>query len=193
MIVEKVSKTRAVYVIGTTLHVHPLHLCKKDELKFILLAPHLHLVNEVRIHNFHIDFFLTVRRLHVRITPTYWRIVQFILPYINRGPWVEHEGKRERAVRITFDDFLQLAVKAWRAGEPYANLIFDIPKYEIGLISSYTNLPKVHVGLSVFTRGHSSKSDMEVEIVHDTLHNTAEDDDEIVMAFGFPFFPIGHP
>ena len=71
MIVEKVPETRAVYVIGTTLYVHPLHLCKKDKLKFILLATHLHLVNEVRIHNFHIDFFLTAKRFHVRITLAY--------------------------------------------------------------------------------------------------------------------------
>ena len=51
----------------------------------------------------------------------------------------------------------------------------------------------MHVGLGVFVRGYSSELDMEVEIVHDTLHNAGEDDDEIVMAFGFPFFPFGHP
>ena len=68
---EKVSETKVVYVIGTTLHVHALHLRKKDELNFILLAMHLRLVNEVRIHNFHIDHFLTARRVHVRITLAY--------------------------------------------------------------------------------------------------------------------------
>ena len=70
-IVEKISKTKAVYVTGTTLHVHALHLHKKDELKFILLATYLHLVDEVRIHNFHIYHFLTFKRAHVRITPPY--------------------------------------------------------------------------------------------------------------------------
>ena len=147
----------------------------------------------MRIHNFHIDRFLTAKRVHVRITPAYWRTVKFFLPYINRGPWVEHEWKRERAIKVTFDDVLQLAIEAWRAGEPYSDLIYDIPEYETDLISSYTNLPNVHVGLSVFGRGYSSEADMEVEIVHNTLHNAAEDDDEIVMAFSFPFFPIGHP
>ena len=96
-------------------------------------------------------------------------------------------------MRITFDDFLQPAVKAWRAGEPFANLIFHILEYKIDLISSCTILPNVHVGLGALVRGYSSESDMEVEIVHDTLHNAAKDDDEIVMAFGFPFFPVGHP
>ena len=129
----------------------------------------------------------------MHITPSRWEAVKFVLPYINQGPWVENEGKRERAVRITFDDFVQLAVKAWRAGEPFANLIFDIPEYETDLITSYTILPNVHVGLGALVRGYSSKSDMEVEIVHDTLHNAAKDDDKIVMAFGFPFFPVGHP
>ena len=119
--------------------------------------------------------------------------MRFVLPYINRGPWVEHEGKRERAVKITFDDFLQPAIEAWRAGEPYADLIYDILEYKMDLISSYTNLPRVHLGLSIFARGYSSELDLEVDIVHDTLHSSAEEDDEIVMAFGFPFFPIGHP
>ena len=96
-------------------------------------------------------------------------------------------------MRITFDDFLQPVVKAWRAGKPSANLIFDIPEYDIELILGYTILPNVHVGLGALVRGYSSESDMEVEIVHDTLHNAAKDDDEIVMAFGFPFFPVGHP
>ena len=93
-IVEKIFDTKAVYVIGTTLHVHVLHLCKKDKLNFILLATHLFLVDEVRIHNFHLNFFLTARREHVRITPAYWRTVEFVLPYIKRGPWVKHKGKR---------------------------------------------------------------------------------------------------
>ena len=92
-----------------------------------------------------------------------------------------------------FGDFLQPTVKVWRAGEPYAVLIYDILEYKTDLILSYTNLPKVHLGLSVFTRGYSSELDMEVKIMHNTLHSSAEEDDEIVMAFGFPFFPIGHP
>ena len=75
-------------------------------MNFISLATHLHLVNEVRIHAFQVDFYLTARRFHTRIIPSRSEAVQFVLPYINRGPWVEKEGKRERAIKITFDDFL---------------------------------------------------------------------------------------
>ena len=119
-VIEKVSETKAVYVIGTTLHVHVLHLCKKDECNFIQLATHLGLVNEVRIHNFHLHHYLTARKVHIRISPSHWETIQFVLPFINRGPWVERDGKRERAIKITFDDFLQPAVEVRRAGKPYA-------------------------------------------------------------------------
>ena len=74
-----VFETKIVYVIGTTLHVHVLQLHRKDGVNFILLATHLRLVNEVRIHNFHINHFLTARRVHVRIVLAYWRTVKFIL------------------------------------------------------------------------------------------------------------------
>ena len=110
-----------------------------------MLATHLRLVDEVRIHNFHINFFLNARREHVHITPAYWRMVKFGLPYINRGPWVDHKKKRERAVRITFDDFLRAAMEAWRAGEPYAQLIYNIPEYEIDLITTYTSHPRMRI------------------------------------------------
>ena len=86
--------------------MHTLHIRKKDKLNFISLATHLHLVNEVRIHAFQVDFYLTARRFHTRIVPSRWEAVQFVLPYINRGQWVENKGKREREIKITFDDFL---------------------------------------------------------------------------------------
>ena len=69
IIIEKVFETKAVYLVGTTLHVHVLQLHKKDELNLILLATHLCLVDEVIMHIFHIDHFLTTRRVHVRIVP----------------------------------------------------------------------------------------------------------------------------
>ena len=112
IIVEKFYETKAVYIIGTTLHVHLLHLRKRDELNLISLTTHFRLANEVRIHSFEISHFYSARREHICITPSRWEAVEFVLPYINTGPWVEHEGKRERAMRITFDDFLQPAVKA---------------------------------------------------------------------------------
>ena len=94
----------------------------------------------------------------MRITQSYWRTVEFVLPYIKRGPWVEREGKRERAVRITFDDFIRPAVEAWKAELPYAQLICNIPEYETDLISTYTNLPHVHLGMSAFVRGDTHLS-----------------------------------
>ena len=41
IVIDKISSTKAVYVIGTTLHVHVLDLKKKDELNLIALATHL--------------------------------------------------------------------------------------------------------------------------------------------------------
>ena len=99
-------------IIGTTLHVNVIRLQERNELNLILLATSLRVVNEVRIHNFQINFYLTARKQHIRLTKAHWRVVGFFLPYVNQGPWVESEGKRERAVRITFDEFLCLAVQA---------------------------------------------------------------------------------
>ena len=101
-----------MYIIGTTLHVHLLNLRKRDELNLISLTTHFRLVNEVRIHCFEICCYYSARREHIRITPSRWEVVEFVLPYINRGPWVECEGKRERAVQVTFDNYLKLVIKA---------------------------------------------------------------------------------
>ena len=111
-VVERKAATKAVYIIGRTLHIHVLHLRKRDELNFILLATSLRVVTEVWIHNFEIHFFLTWRREHVCLTQGHWSTVEFVLPYINRGPWVEEEGKRVRAVNITFDDFMRPTIEA---------------------------------------------------------------------------------
>ena len=51
----------------------------------------------------------------------------------------------------------------------------------------------MHVGIGALVKGYSFKSDMEVEIVHDNLHNSHDDDDEIMRVLGYPFFPVGHP
>lgn len=174
-------------MIGTTLHVHILHLCKKDKLNFILLATYLHLVDEVRIHNLQTNHYYTYRRAHVRITQAHWKTVEFVLPYINRGPWVECGGKRERAIRITFNDFLRPAIEVWRAGLPYAKLICSIPKYEIDLISTYTNLPHVHLGMSAFVKGYSNESDIAVDVENNDYE--FKEDDEILMFFGYPDLP----
>lgn len=189
-VIEKIAETKAIYIIGTTLHVHVLELHWKDELNLISLATQFHIVDEVRIHNFHLNFYLMSRRVHVRIVPAYWRTVHFIFPYINRGPWVEKEGKKERAMKITFDEFLKPAVEAWKAGLPYRHLVLDIPEHETDLISTYINLPWVHASVSPFVVGYSLESDHEVDVVNDALDDDSDEDGEIMMILGYPFFPL---
>ena len=125
-ILGKISETRAVRIVGTTLHVNLIRLWEKNELNLILLATSLQVVSEVRIHNFQVNYYLTARRLHVRLTQAHWRTFGFVLPYINLGPWLESEGKKKRAIRITFGEFLRPAVEAWKAGLPYVGLIFRL-------------------------------------------------------------------
>ena len=189
-VIERLPETNAVYIIGTTLHVHPIRLRFKDELNLILLATQFRVINEVRIHNIHLNFFITARRAHVRINQTYWRTVEWVLLYVVRGPWVEKDSKKERAVRVTFDEVLKPAVTAWKVGLPYEHLVFDIPEYEIDLISTWTNLPSVHLHISPFVVGWSSDSDQEVDVVNDTLDKSEEEGDEILMALGYPFFAL---
>ena len=103
---------------------------------------------------------------------------------------MERDSKRERAVRITFDEVLKPAVEAWKAGLPYHRLVFDIPEYEIDLILSWTNLPTVHARISPFVVGWSSESDREVDVVNDSLSDSEDESDEILMVLGYPFFPF---
>ena len=95
--------------------------------------------------------------------------MEFVLPYINRGPWVECEGKRERAVQITFDNYLKPTIKAWRASKPYTQLVFDLLEYETNLITHYFMIPELHAGLGLLVRGYSSESEGEVDVVNDTM------------------------
>ena len=85
LIIEKISDIKAVYIIGTTLHLHVLQLKKKDELNLIALATHLRIVDEGRIHNFHLTFYLTRNKEHVSFTQAYWETIPFVLPYTH---WV---------------------------------------------------------------------------------------------------------
>ena len=89
------------------------------------------------------------------------------MPYVNLGPWLESEGKRERAVRITFDEFLRPAVEAWRAGLPYTELIFRVSQNEIEPITGSKKLTHIHANLSAWERGYSLESDLEVDLEND--------------------------
>ena len=111
------------------------------------------------------------------------------MPYIDLGPWVERDGKEERAIKITFDDILQPEIEVRRARKPYAPLTYDLLERKADLISTYHNLLDVHLGLSVFTWGYSSESSLEVDIEHNNEDDN-ESDDEIMMVLGYPFFPI---
>lgn len=188
IVIEKTSETPAVYIIGTTLHVHVLKLRKKDEVNLILLATQFQLVDEVRIHSFHLHHYISPRKTHVRITPSHWETVRFVLPYINRGPLVERNGKKERAVRITFDEFLRPAIEARRAGKPYDKLIQDIPEYETDLISTYHKLPYLQRRLTIFASNYSSESEQEVDLEYEEDEERNEAGDEIMMILGYPFF-----
>ena len=61
-ILGKISETHAVRIIGTTLHVNVIRLWEKDELNLILLVTSLRVVDQVKIHNFQINFYLTACR-----------------------------------------------------------------------------------------------------------------------------------
>ena len=104
---------------------------------------------------------------------------------------MEREGKRERAVEITFDDYLQPAIKACRVGKPYAQLFFDLPEYESNLITTYSSIPELHLGLNLLVRGYPSDSEGEVDIVNDTMQEFHEGD-EIMMVLGYPYLSFEH-
>lgn len=187
IVIEKVLKSGCAYVIGQTLHVNVLQLRSRNELNFILLITYFGLVDEVRIHNFHFYYFLTSRRLHVCIKDAPWITVKYILPFINRGPWVLRDGKIERAIRITFDDFLKPVVEAWRVGQPYTDIFFKILEYEVDLISTYVNLSWVHRGVGTFVEGYSSESEEEVDYAFDTLSAESDEECDIMTICGYPF------
>ena len=186
-IVGKISETRAVKIQGTVLHINLIRLREKNELNLILLATGLRVVSEVRIHNHQVAYFLTARRLHVRITQAHWRAFGFVLPYIILGPWVESEGERRRAIKITFDEFLRPAIEAWRAGIPYAGIIFHLLESELEPIVEGIRLSHIHANLRGDEQGYSSESDREVDLENDELE--FRQDDEILTFFGQPYIP----
>ena len=98
------------------------------------------------------------------------------------------ESKRERAVKITFDEFLKPVIEEWRNGRPYAHLVYDISEYETDLISTYSNLWWVHRGVSTFAEGYSSDSEIEVDYVHGGLYSDSEEEYDIMQVNGDPFF-----
>ena len=71
IVIRKLAETRAVYIVGTILHIHTLRLCTKDKVNLILLATHFGIVNEVWVHNFHLYHYLIEGRIHVRIAQSH--------------------------------------------------------------------------------------------------------------------------
>ena len=109
---------------------------------------------------------------------------------MNRGPWVVKGSTRERAIKITFDNFLKPALEAWRSGLSYAGLVFGIPEYETDLISTCSNLPWVHRELSAFAEGYSSDSELEVDFAHEEVDSNSEEEYDIIKMNGYPFFLV---
>ena len=107
---------------------------------------------------------------------------------MNRGPWVVKEGRVERAIKITFDDFLKPAVEAWRGGLPYWKILQDIPETETDIISTYRNLDWVHRGVSPFTEGYSSDSEAEVDYANNAVDSDSDTEFDIMKVDGYPFF-----
>ena len=190
VVIENVSKSKCAYLVGNTLHVHATQLCTRNELNFISLATHFQLVEEVRIHTFHLDYYFTSRKLHVRIKSMRWEVVKLILQFVNRGPWVAKGSTIERVVKITFDDFLKPAVEAWRGGLPYQHIILGIPETETDIISTFHNLPWVHRNLSTFAEGYTSDSEAEVDFAYEGEDSNSEEEYDIMKVNGYPFFLI---
>ena len=187
-VIEKVSTSKCAFIIGSTLHVRPHYLYTRNELNFIALATHFQLIEEVRIHTFHIRIFLTARKARARLGCVHWELVKLILRFVNRGPWVIKEGRVERAIKITFDDFLKPAVEAWRGGLPYWKILQDIPETETDIISTYRNLDWVHRGVSPFEDGYSSDSEAEVDYANDAVDSDSDTEFDIMKVDGYPFF-----
>ena len=106
---------------------------------------------------------------------------------MNQGPWIESEGERERAVKIAFDEFLRPTVEAWKAGLPYAELIYHLPQSKLELIAISKKLTHIHANLSAWERGYSLEFDLEVDLENDEYEFCQ--DDEILTFFGYPYLP----
>ena len=172
------------------MHVNALQLCTRNELNFISLVTHFHFVKEVRIHTFHLNHYLTSRRAHVRLQSVRWELVKLILHFIERGPWVLQESKKEREIRVTFDEFLKPVIEAWRVGQPYAHLVHEISEYETNIISTYSKFGWIHRGVSAFAEGYSLDSEFEVDFVHEALDSNSEEEYDIMRVNVYPFFLV---
>lgn len=126
----------------------------------------------------------------MRIESVRWEVVKLILQFIDRGPWVVKGTKIERAIKITFDDYLKPAIAAWKSGLPYASLIFDIPETKIDIISTYHNLTEVHRGVSPFEEGYSSDSELEVDFAQEGSDDHSDGEYDIMKINGYPYFLI---
>ena len=83
--------------------------------------------------------------------------------------------------------FLCPAIEAWKAGLPYAELIYRLLQSEIELIVAGKKLTHFHAYLSVWERGYSSKYNLEVDVENDEYE--FRQDDKILTFFGYPYLP----
>ena len=163
-VVERVLEPDgSVYVIDQVLFVDALRLCNTNDLNFILLATHLGLVNEIRIHTFHVDNYFIDPGVYYHLCATNWEIVRLILSHYGQQS-LEEGGKQ--TIKVTFDDFLKAAVEAKKANLPYGSILAGIPKYELDIISSYNNPCWMHYGVEEIDEGYSLESELEIDIVH---------------------------
>lgn len=156
--------------------MYVLYVRSRDELNQILLATHLRLVKEVRLHTCQLSEYYTARKQHLRVTQSPWRSVAFLLPYICKGNWVESNGIREREVKITFDEFLRPVACTWRLGLSIKGWCSRIPEEKIRPVSRAYDLGHIHRGVSAFTEGYSSDSSLEVDLENDDREYREQDE-----------------
>ena len=167
-----------MYVLNTIVHVHTQLLKKRDELNAILLATHFGLVDKVRIHNFHLYCYIKAKRVHVRITQSYWDSIKILLPHIGGKP----------RIKITFDEFLCPTIAAWKNHKHYTQIVCDIPKSLTNIITTCIHIPHKHPSLWAFIRGYYYDSDCEVDIEGEDYK--CREELEVLQFLGYPSIPI---
>ena len=131
--------------------------------------------------------YLIKGNIHVRIAQSHWGAVRSVLSYVSKRLW----GEGASPLKITLDDFLHLAVAAWKDGKPYAQMVCDLLEGEARCITSSITIPSKHPSLICFTRGYACDFDCEVDIENDDYDEREEY--EILLFLGYPSFPCIQP
>ena len=94
------------------------------------------------------------------------------------------EGRRERAIKITIDEFLRPAIEAWNAGKPFSKIIYDLSRNEVARILVYKSMTYFHAYLDIDVKDYSSELELEVDLENDEYE--FRQDDILLTFFGHP-------